>query len=202
MPDPIRTRTRPRPVLILGFATLVVAAFAGGSGSLPAAASIEGAWRLTQYLGPNNTQVPALASATPTATFAGGTITGTTGCNSYTMTYTLSGSTLTMMPGIMSLVGCQGPIGTQEQAFLANMSKVTGYTITGTTLVLTNAGGDAVLTFAADAPTGTGGATTLPTTGNPGQGRTLPWASLALCVGALVAMAGFLLRRRAIARQR
>jgi heat shock protein HslJ len=188
-------------MLLLGFAILLGTAFAASTSSLLAATSIEGTWNLTQYLGPNNTQVPALASATPTATFANGMITGTTGCNSYTMSYTLSGFTLTIKPGIMSLVGCIGPVGTQEQAFLANMSKVTGYTITGTTLVLTNASGDAVLTFAAAAPTGAGGATTLPTTGNPGRVHTLPWESLGLLVGAMIVVAGSLLWRRAITRR-
>jgi heat shock protein HslJ len=197
----VRTRSRLRPLPGLGFAILLITAFAGSSGSLLAATSIEGTWKLTQYLGPNNTQVPALASATPTATFAGGMITGTTGCNSFTASYTVSGSTLTIKPGIMSLVGCQGPVGTQEQAFMANLNTVTGFTITGSTLTLTNASGAAVLTFTDATPGGSGGATTLPTTGNARQVRTLPWEALGLFAGALTVVAGYLVWRRAIARR-
>jgi len=200
MHDHVCTRPRPRPLLGLGFAILLVTALASGA-SLLAATPVDGTWTLTQYLGPNNTQVPALASATPTATFANGMITGTTGCNSFTASYTVSGSSLTIKPGIVSLVACAGPVGTQEQAFLANLNMVTGYTITGSTLALTNASGAAVLTFTGANPTASGGATTLPTTGNARQASTPPWEWLGLFVGAMTVVTGCLLWRRAIVRR-
>lgn len=146
-------RDLPRTVIALGIATLVIAAIGPISGPLDAATPIEGTpWQLTQYLGPNNTQVPALASAAPTATFSGGTLTGSTGCNSYTGTYTLTATALTINPGATALRACIEPVATQEHTFLAALPTVTGYAITGTTLMLMNASGNAVLTFAAAAP--------------------------------------------------
>jgi len=154
-------RARLRATFVSGFAFLLIATIGLSGGPLDAATPIEGtAWQLTHYLGPNNTQVPALASSAPTATFAGGMLTGSTGCNNYTATYTLDTSHLTISPGATTLRACLEPVATQEQAFLAALSTVTGYSITGTTLMLTNASGNTVLTFAPMASsTGATGAT-------------------------------------------
>jgi putative lipoprotein len=149
-------RTWARATFVSGIALLFITATTLSGGLLDAATPFEGtSWQLTQYLGPNNTQVPALASAAPTATFAGGMLTGSTGCNSYTATYTLETSHLTISPGATTLRACEDPVATQEHAFLAALPTVTGYTITGTTLMLTNASSQTVLTFAPMAsPTG------------------------------------------------
>jgi putative lipoprotein len=143
--------------LVLGIVALVAAGDPGDR-SLRAAASIEGTpWQLTQYRGPSNAQVPALAAAAPTATFSGGMVTGSTGCNSYTAAYTLTGAaTLTIKPGAATLRACPEPIATQERAFLAALSAVAGYSLTGTTLTLTDASGNAALTFAPAAPSASG----------------------------------------------
>lgn len=53
---------------------------------------------------------------------------------------------------------------------------------------------------ASAAATGTGGATTLPATGNPDSRSVLPWLLLAVVVGIAALIAGFALRRRAVTR--
>jgi hypothetical protein len=74
----------------------------------------------------------------------------------------------------------------------------------GTTTTGTSASGTAAPTAprAATTPvaTGTGGAVTLPTTGNPSDGGAIPWTRLAIAAGAVAFVAGFALRRRTAAR--
>jgi uncharacterized lipoprotein YbaY len=167
-----RSRALPRAVIVLGVIMLLGIGTGVGAWSLHSSTPIEGThWQLTQYLGPGNIQIPALASSPPTATLYGGTMIGSTGCNSYNSTYTLDGSNLTIKPGIMTLRACPDPIEAQEQAFLANMRTVTGYAITGTTLTMTNAAGGAALTFTVAPPASTG-MTSQPTSGSIGQGGT------------------------------
>lgn len=95
-----------------------------------------------------------VGETTPGITFTeDGTVTGTTGCNSFNGQVTIDGSQLSFGPLATTRMACLDPaVAEQEQAFLAALEAVTAYTIdTEGRLVLE---GDAPLTFeiAAEAP--------------------------------------------------
>ena len=58
-----------------------------------------------------------------------GTVSGTTGCNSYNGTYKVDGASITIGPLAMTLMLCQGAVGAQETAFAAALPGSTTWTI-------------------------------------------------------------------------
>lgn len=106
-------------------------------------------WDLESYVGPDSADVPADASAdTATLSFAAdGSFAGSTGCNRIAGTYTQEGSSLTLASGPMTLRGCEGPVAQQEAAIIAALPLVASFTTDGG-LVLRDAGGAALLTYA------------------------------------------------------
>jgi len=72
---------------------------------------------------------------------------GSTGCNHYSYTYTAEGQTLKFAePGpVMTMMACTEPLMQQEADFVKLMSAVTSYTLEGDRLTLT--GADGVLVF-------------------------------------------------------
>lgn len=74
----------------------------------------------------------------------------------------------------------------------------TGTSASGTTAPTATRAATAATTPVA---TGTGGATTLPTTGNPSNTGAIPWVLLVSIAGTMALLAGFVLRRRAVARR-
>jgi heat shock protein HslJ len=100
------------------------------------------AWTLVDLDGaePVGTTVPTIAFTDD------GGVTGTTGCNTFNGEVTIDGGELTLGPLATTRMACADPAaGEQEQAYLAALESVTGYTIDDQgRLVLT---GDASLTF-------------------------------------------------------
>jgi heat shock protein HslJ len=69
-------------------------------------------------------------------------VSGESGCNSYNAAYKASGSSLSIGPSIATtLVLCQGAADAIERAYIAFLPKVQAYSISGTTLSLSGAGG-------------------------------------------------------------
>ena len=88
-------------------------------------------------------------SATPTLELGadGTTMTGSTGCNQFSGTYTQTGSELTVELGPMTLAGCVDPAAAdQEAAILASLPEVASFTAEGQ-LVLLDADDAALLTY-------------------------------------------------------
>ena len=84
--------------------------------------------------------------------FANGNLSGFAGCNSYNAGYTTTlaaGPTNSISVGPITSTGalCDEPTMTQEGGYLTNLQSASQYTISGTTLTLTTAGGP--LTFGA-----------------------------------------------------
>jgi polar amino acid transport system substrate-binding protein len=75
-----------------------------------------------------------------------GKLNGSSGCNSYSASYLLNGSQLTMTPPTGTNLACATPEGIMEQeaAFLAILPTVGGYSIDGGELTLKNADGQVV----------------------------------------------------------
>jgi heat shock protein HslJ len=101
----------------------------GNTAALPGTA-----WTVTTIGG-----ATTIADGPPTMSFgADGVVSGTTGCNTYTGSYKLDGSSITIGPLAMTLMLCQGAAGAQETAFSAAFQKASAWTIgTDGTLTLT-----------------------------------------------------------------
>jgi heat shock protein HslJ len=104
-------------------------------------------------LGPGSIDLPGLTEVLPTITFAdGGKASGSSGCNSFTTTYTTSGSSLTFAPVASTQMACPTAQMAVETAFLERLAKTASYTVDGGGLTLADSAGATVLAFTAQAP--------------------------------------------------
>jgi heat shock protein HslJ len=62
------------------------------------------------------------ADAAPTMVFAPDGLSGTAGCNSYNATFVTDGDAITITPGAMTAMACDGPAGEQEPVFIEALS--------------------------------------------------------------------------------
>ena len=110
----------------------------------PVTDALAGNWVLVSYgdaMAP--TEVPA--GVTVTAKFDAGQLSGNNGCNSYTGTYTVDGSNLTITPGASTMMACQEPQSTVEQAYMAALPLVTTFATAEGGLTLTYGDGQALV---------------------------------------------------------
>jgi heat shock protein HslJ len=104
-------------------------------------------WTLTA-LGSGDTAFSAAPDHPALLLFAAdGTVSGSTGCNTFHGTYTLSGDSLSFGPLATTRKACEQEVMTQEQAFVQAMEQVTGFSIEGSQLTLVDAGDSALLIF-------------------------------------------------------
>ena len=120
------------------------------SGSEPSAgaALAPSSWLLATYAGADGTPVPAVpgTDGAPLDLAADGTFAGSTGCNRFSGTFTQDGSSLTMAPGPMTLMGCPEDLAAQEAAVMAALPTVASFAVDGT-LSLLDADGATALTY-------------------------------------------------------
>ena len=154
-----------------GGASPAASTTAGASGSPTGAGTLEGtAWQLTDYVGPDGTVIPVPEKVAASATFSNGKVSGNSGCNTYTGTYTTTGSDLAIS-GVASTQMACGPIPTAvETAFNAALSKVTTYSIAGDTLELKTAEGKVGMRFKVATPPSLTGTRWVATSINNGTG--------------------------------
>lgn len=131
------------------------------------AALVDTLWQLQSLQGAD-----VLAEAEVTAVFgADGTLSGGSGCNRYTTSYTVDGSSLSINAAIAStMMACPDPIMQQETAYLAVLPTAVTFQIQGVGLELLDASGASVATFIAVVPTPLVGTTWQLTGYNNGQG--------------------------------
>jgi heat shock protein HslJ len=96
-----------------------------------------------------------LAGTTVTAQFgADGRLSGNSGCNSYSTSYTTKGSKLTIDSQIATTLRlCQGAADSVERAYLAKLPEASSYSIAGTTLTVLGSGNSKLLEYRASAGT-------------------------------------------------
>jgi heat shock protein HslJ len=139
------------PLLALAIGVLAACGStpSAGESSSAAAADLAGTtWNLESYAGPDGATVPAVSAPrlAPLTFAADGSWSGSTGCNRINGTYTQDGSTLTMTPGPMTLMACDGAVAAQEAAIVAHLPEVASFT-SGESLVLLSADGTPLLTY-------------------------------------------------------
>jgi heat shock protein HslJ len=102
------------------------------------AASLIGAWKLTSY-GPASSPTPAAEDTEAGLTFnEDGTVAGNSGCNGFGGNYTVEGAQVTFSEIVSTLIACEEPLMSQEEAVLKVLTDATTYQIEGNTLTLTN----------------------------------------------------------------
>ena len=115
-----------------------------------AAASPVGDWEVTAFLNGDAVSSP-LPGTTLTATFGDdGTLSGSSGCNRYTTTYTTDQGAIEIAPPAGTRKLCPEPEGVMEQeaAYLAALPTATQYRLDGGSLALLSADGTYVATYA------------------------------------------------------
>ena len=86
--------------------------------------------------------------------FDAGKVSGSTGCNRFTSSYTLDGSALKIGMIATTLIGCPPPLATAEKAYLAALAKVAAWKTDADGLVLSDAAGAQLLRYTAASITG------------------------------------------------
>ncbi|WP_295884090.1 META domain-containing protein [uncultured Thiohalocapsa sp.] len=156
----------PQPVLVAGL--LLVAAHA-----TPVAASglEDQDWQLARYRTEAGLTDAAEGGARAVLRFEDGRVGGSAGCNRLLGGYSLEDEVLTIAPNMAStMMACPPPLMEQEQAVIAALGQVAGYGLTDTGLALTDADGEALLTFVELAGTPLTGTTWHLTHYNNGKG--------------------------------
>lgn len=96
---------------------------------------------------------------TPSATFEGGTVSGSTGSNRFTGPYSVDGDTLELGAVASTRMACPPALDAVERAYLAALDRVEHWRSDGEELVLLDGGDAEVLRFEAGTPGGSWQAT-------------------------------------------
>lgn len=113
-------------------------------------ASPLGDWEVTAFLSGDAVTSP-LPGTTITARFADdGTLTGSSGCNTYLTAFTLGRGSIEIEPPAATQMACVDPEGVmdQEAAYLAALPTAVGYRVDGGSLALVSADGTYVASYA------------------------------------------------------
>jgi heat shock protein HslJ len=133
-------------LLILFLLSLAISACSAPATQEPADALI-GAWKLTAY-GPVNAPISALEGVEAQLMFnADGTLTGNSGCNGYSGSYTVEGNQITFRPIVSTRMLCDKALMEQETAIHQVLTGTASFKIQGNQLTLTNS--DRMLAFTA-----------------------------------------------------
>jgi heat shock protein HslJ len=85
--------------------------------------------------------------APPSATFEDGTVSGSTGCNAFTATYTARGESLDLGEVVSTRVACVAPRDETERTFVAALELVAAWRMDESALALLDANGRQLLRF-------------------------------------------------------
>ena len=126
---------------------LLVAGCNSTDGSAGNARAVEtGRWILTSYRTAGGLRVVP-AGVTADATFKDGTVSGSGGCNGYSGTCTVSGSTLNIRDVNATMMACDGPRSEVEQAYLAALPTAAAFTVTAGKLTILDGTGAVILEY-------------------------------------------------------
>lgn len=84
----------------------------------------EGNWTVASYLNESDTRVLPLPDTRITATFTNGTLSGSSGCNTYRTEYTAAGGGIIILPVVSTKMACPPEYMKQEQEFLEILTKI------------------------------------------------------------------------------
>ncbi len=138
-----------RQIITISIAVVMLAAVAACSTSGGTGGTIEGpTWKLTSQLADGSLgEVPSGVVAD--ATFSGGNVSGSAGCNVYRGTATIDGSKIEVGPLATTQMACQDPAAGVESAYLANLANAATFTATADALTIYDDSGASLLVYAA-----------------------------------------------------
>jgi heat shock protein HslJ len=90
----------------------------------------------------------------PSATFAEGTVGGSTGCNRFTASYTVDGDSLRIGAVASTRMACRPPADAVERVYLAALARVAGWRSDDAELVLLDEDGAELLRYRGATPVG------------------------------------------------
>ena len=110
-------------------------------------------WRLVGWLAADGSREAVPPDVEATAVFEDGAVTGRGGCNGFRATYELVGERLAIGPVASTMMACAEPAMRVESGYHGGLARAASARVADDTLDLLDAGGDAVLSFAAAAVT-------------------------------------------------
>ncbi len=124
----------------------------------PQSALSDNTWLVTGYNSGNQAVVGVISGMRLTAVFhADGTISGNSGCNNFTGTYTTDGSNITIGPLATTMMACEEAVMQQETAYLAALQSAATYQVMGDTMQLRTADDALAVMFAVEVASGLAG---------------------------------------------
>jgi heat shock protein HslJ len=115
-------------------------------------------WTMDSFTGDDNMVEPMLAGTQITAIFtagdnlSSGTVSGSTGCNDYTASFTLEGNSIDIFDLEKTEAQCDNPPGimSQEQRFVSALTVADSFLVNGDTLQINYNSGESALNFVAN----------------------------------------------------
>jgi len=109
--------------------------------------AIQGDWEVTSYYA-GTAITSVLGNVTMTAKFEDGTVSGNTGCNSFSGPYEIDGQNITIGPLESTLAACPTPeLDTQQTSYLNALQLAKTFQVTGDQLDLFREGGTYAVSF-------------------------------------------------------
>jgi heat shock protein HslJ len=127
-------------------------------------------WRLTHHVGTEGELVPVVEDVMATATFVGGSVAGSTGCNRYHAQYRRDVNRLALETIAMTMMACEPERSAVERAFTSGLEAAVAFAIAGDRLDLADANGRVVLRLRAVPELVLGGSRWIATMINNGRG--------------------------------
>jgi heat shock protein HslJ len=139
--------------LPLGACASSTDAGSGADSSAPAASLAGTAWDLAQYAPAGRAQLVAVPDAvTPTAEFTTDQVSGSGGCNRFSGGYTTDGGSIDIGPLASTQMACVGDAMQVEADYLARLDEAATYSISGTTMTMSDKAGQVVLSYTESVP--------------------------------------------------
>jgi len=112
--------------------------------------TLVGTWVLKSFTDGKGGFVPVQAAAPIDAKFQqDGSLSGSSGCNQYTTTYSTSGESISISPAATTRMACEPAVMAQETAYLALLQKAGKFVIYGDSMTLYDSNGAVLLNYSA-----------------------------------------------------
>lgn len=139
----------------VGIMSVIVVALVAGCGGDDGESSDASTFEGQPWLLVSGVDVPQdVAVVWPSATFEGGRVAGSTGCNRFTGTYTVDGDSLEIGQLASTQMACAPPADRIERTYVAALGRVAGWRLDGEELVLVDADAAGLLRYAPAMPVG------------------------------------------------
>jgi heat shock protein HslJ len=129
------------PLALLGTLAILLMVGAGPAAAGPEAALTGTYWRAVTIDGSPVAQLPKKREAHMMFSAEGKRVSGSTGCNRFTGTFTQTGDSLSFSPLAVTKMACPPALIAQERAFLAALQATTAMHLADKTLELKDASG-------------------------------------------------------------